>query len=481
MNIFNLLSKKKLIIGVEISDNAIRIAYFRNKKGLNKKTPSIKRELVLIEETLKDNIVSGGVVIDKESLGKIFKNIWEKSKIKSNYAIVSIAEDKIYSHIHPFPKTESEKQLKEAIDLAIEFELPVKKNDIYVSSENAGDSNVINEILISAIPKNIADEYIYALNSANIKMLALESHLSSISRSALLKFGQNILFTKRNPKSSTIFIIKDRSVRFSRTISANFIKEDNFLTNEVSRIKTWFESEKKSSVTELPLNENPIVVEYQKYLDPNTLAPEMQSKWLIALGAVMRGEIKEGQDNQISLLPIGTAEAYAYQKMTIFITIMRNITIGISIFFLVVFLLTYFFILSLSKTSNKTNTAVSISTIYPDIDEKENFIQNLNSITSASKEIISATINWSILLDEINLRTINGITISNFSVISINEKISMVGIAKDRETLNQFKKLLQESTYITSVELPITNLGQKADIPFSVSFNLKDPSMLYYK
>ena len=349
MNIFNLLAKKKHIVGIEISDTAIHFAYFNDKKGFNKKIQHNKKELVLIEEILKENIVSGGIVIDKKSLSKTLEKMLTKAKLKSSYAIVSIPEDMVYSHIFPFPKTENETQLKEAIDLAINFELPVKKEDVYLGWENACDSNTTNEILVSAIPKNIADEYIDALYSANIKILALESHLSSIARSAKFKFGETILFTKINPKGSTIFILKDRSIRFSRTILTTFFKENDFLTKEIDRIKTWFESEKKVSITEQSLENATVKDEYLEYMKQNGIATELQSKWLIALGTNMRGEIKEGEDKQISLLPIGTAEAYAYQKITIFITMLRNMTIGVSIFFLFTFFIVYLFILSLSQ------------------------------------------------------------------------------------------------------------------------------------
>ena len=479
MNIFNLLTKKKSIVGLEISDNVLRLAFFRSKNKFNKKISPSQKELVLVEEIINGNIISEGIILDKESFSKILKNIWLKNKLKSSYVIVSVPEDKIYAHIFPFPKTANEIQLKEAIKLAIDFELPIKKDEVYISSENAGDSNIINEILISAIPKKIANDYISILNSAGIKILALESHLFSIARSIKSKFGQAELYVKTNPKESTIFILKDRSMRFSRTIPAIYAKDETFLNKEINHIKTWFEIEKNMSVTELSLPKASIRDNHLKYLEENGISQEMQSRWLIALGATMRGEIIEGQDNQISLMPIGTAEAYSYQKITIFITIIRNIIIGISIFFLLTFFATYLFVLSISKTTTKIN--LSNSLIYKDNLQKETWINNLNSITDNSSNILSNTPKWSILLDDINTHIIDGILISNFSVPSINEKIIITGIAKDRETLNKFKKSLQESSYLSSVDLPLTDLGQKGNIPFSISSNLKDPSMLYYK
>ena len=484
MNILNLLIKKKHITGIEINNDAIRIAYFRPKKGFIKKTLHKKEtesELMLIEEPVSATIIKNGVVIDKEFLGKVLKDIWTKAMLSSNYAIVSIPEEKIYSRIFPFPKTSSENQLTEAINLAINFQLPSKRNDIYVGWENAGDSHTINEILISSIDKNIANDYIDALNFAGIKILALESHIASIARSIKLKLGQTTQITKRNSDSTTIFILKDGSMRFSRVIPNTIAKEKDFLQKESNNIKTFFETEKKVSVTEINLNETPIRDIYLKYPELNDLSKELQSKWLISMGAAIRGKIQKGKDNQISLLSIGTAEAYAYQKINTFIELIRNLTIAISIFFLLTFTGAYLFIYSIAEPINKTNISIPLLPKQESIIKNENLIKKVNNLTEISKTILYKTPTWSVLLEDINSRIIQGIIISNFSVTSVNDLMRLVGIAKDRETLNKFKNTLQESIYLTSVDLPITNLEQKGNIPFSMSFRLKDPNMLYYK
>lgn len=487
MNILNLLTKEKRIAGIEINNQVIRIAYFRPKKGFIKQTlvnnikNNLEHDLLLIEEPISTNIVRDGIVLDKELLGKTLKDIWTRSKLNSNYVIVSIPEDKVYSHIFPFPKTVNENQLKEAIDLAINFQLPIKKNDAYIGYENAGDSHVVNEVLISAIPKKIADDYIESLNYAGIKVLALESHLASIARSIQLKLGQATLITKRNVNGATIFILKDASLRFSRNIPEENSKENDFIDNEADRIKNSFESEKKNMVVKIALSDAKIKEEYLKYTELNSVPKELQSKWLIALGTLIRGEIPKGKDNHISLLPIGTKEAYAYQQMTTFIVLIRNMTIGVSIFFLFTFISSYLFIFSLSQTLNKTNKNTPFLPAPADMVLKEARIKKINELNNTSKNILSEMPMWSILLDNINSLTIEGISISNFSISSINDSIQIIGIAKDRDTLNLFKKSIQSSTFLTNVELPIANLEQKGNIPFSMSFRLKNPNMLYYK
>jgi Tfp pilus assembly PilM family ATPase len=482
MNILNLLIKEKHVAGIEINDLVIRVTFFRPRKRSSLKTyegltKPPKNELILIEEQIPPNVISNGIVVDKDTLAKILKKIWIRENLIKSYAIVSVPEDKIYSRIFNFPKNIDEKQLEQAINLAIDFQLPFKKNEIYTGWENNNNSNKVNEILISAIPKNIADSYIEVLNTANISVLALESHIASIARSIKLNKGETTLITKKNQYSVTIFSVKDNIVQFSRTLPLIYVKEDEKLLSEVNKIKISLESELNEEIKEIPLTEVIIIDEYLIYPE---IATHIESKWLVSLGAFIRGEIPMGKDFQISLLPIGTVKAYEFQKTKTFITLIRTIIIDISIFFLFAFVAAYFLIFSLSQIiNNKAN--ISISPIAPDVIEKELLIKKVNSFTSVGQSFLANTVNWSILIDEINTRTINGITISSFSAQSINDTMSIVGIAVNRDTLNKFKKSLQDSSYLSTVELPITNLEQKGDIPFSISFRVKDPIMFYYK
>jgi len=478
MNILNLLIKEKDTVGVEINDLVIRVAYFRNKKKFIKN--NTEKEIVLIEEIIPKNIISNGVIKDKVLLTKTLRNIWSKEKIKDKYAIISIPEDKIYSNLFPFPKAVIGEQLKQAVTLAIDFQLPFKKDEVYVGWENDLDSNNSNEVVISAIPKNITNDYMTVLNNADIDILALESHIASIAHSIKLNKGETTLIIKENSESITLFVLKDNILKFSRTLPAFFLNDREALKNEISKIKNSFENEYKEGVVELPLTEATIRDDYTKYLEANNSIGSA-SKWLISIGAAIRGEIPKDKDKMISLLPVGTVEAYKYQKIKTFIVLIRNISIGVSIFFLFAFLAIYFYIFSLSQTIKNVSSNVIVSPISKDMAEKEALIQRINSISTVGASILSSTVNWSILIDEINSRVISGITVFSFGATSVSEKVYISGIASNREILNKFKKTLQDSTYLTSVELPITNLEQKGDIPFSVTFMIKDPSMLYYK
>lgn len=486
MNLLNLLTKEKHVAGIEIDDSVVRVAflYTQPKKwqsyfSKNKIDQTSKQKLIVLEELLPDDVVDEGVVVDPLLLSKTLKNLFVKAKLNTPYAIVAIPDDQIYLRVFSFPKTVDESRLKDAMTLGISFQLPIKTEDLYLDWEHISSTQPVNEVLLSAIPKTVANGYIEALNLAGIKPIALESHLASIARAVQTENDNATIFTKKTNDDATIFILKERTVRFSRAIPTRFIPKTKF-ANEVKKVKLAFESEMPEDtkpMTVLDIDDVNIRDEYNNF--PELTEPK--TKWLVALGAAIRGNIPEGEDNIISLLPIKTEEMYAYQKATTFILLIRNMIIGISIFFVLVFLFMYFFILSLSQNINRSIANNSTGTVSSEIFSKEISINNVNALTSTGKTILSETPIWSTFLEEIQRRTISGITISTLGVSSPTADISIVGTAKDRTTLNQFKKTLQDSPMFINVILPITNLEQKENIAFSSSFRLKEPNALYYK
>src|SRR3989339_677073 len=430
MNILNLLTKEKRVAGIEISDSVVRIAFMRTSKDeVSHKTTE---ELVLVEEPIAANIIVEGVVTDRTLLGKTLKSIWDKARLSTDYAIVSIPDDKIYSRIFSFPKTVEGDRLSEAMRLAIGFQLPVKTEAAYLDWERLAGTPLVNEILLATIPRVVAQGYVEALETAGIKTLALESHLASIARAVKLEPEHTTLFTKKTPDGATVFALKNGTLRFSRTLPARFLDESK-IPAEVHNIKTALEGELKEKVVETPI-----------------------------LDAQIRDD-------------------YADQKATAFIALIRNMTVGVSIFFMVAFLAAYLFVLSLSQNANKTIATLSVSSASPEILAKEAWVSKVNALTLAGQTILAQTPVWSIVVDEVNARIIDGINLSTFSAPAITENMSIAGTAKDRATLNQFKKTLQESTILTGIEIPITNLAQKEDIPFTASFRLADPNVALYK
>ncbi|KKS58290.1 MAG: Type IV pilus assembly protein PilM [Candidatus Nomurabacteria bacterium GW2011_GWA2_42_41] len=474
MSILNILTKERYVAGIEISDSVVRIALFRShKKG--KAVHPDQDELILIEEPISANIIADGVVLDVELLSKTLREIWDRAKLGTDYAIVGIPDDKIYSKIFSFPKSVDGMRLTEAMRLAIGFQLPMKTEDIYLDWERTGGTSTTNEILLSTIPREVANGYVEALEKAGIKIIALESHLASIARAVKTTPGTTTLFSKKTPDGATIFALKDGILRFSRTLPLRFVSEDQ-ISSEVEKVRTSLASEEAGDIVVQELTEATVRDEYAERAE----ITNPKSKWLVALGSTIRGKMPEGTDNLVSLLPIGTEEAYAYQRVTSFALLMRNLTISVSMFFIVAYVATYFFMYSLLQNTTKQIATLSDSVIPPEIIEREQQISDVNSSTETGVWFLSQTPKWSTVLEEITRITPDGIAISMFSAPIFSEKMFFTGTAINRVALNDYKKILQESPLLLDIELPLTNLEKKEKIPFTISFRLKDPSGLYY-
>ncbi len=482
MNIFNLLTKEKHVAGVEIDESIVRIAFFRPKKkngslfhSHSEIINSEEKELILLEETIPEDLVREGVVTDPEALGRALQAIWSKAKLETKYAVVAIPDDKIYSRIFTFPKALDDERIGEAMELATNFQLPFEQSAIYSDWEIVGKTDTQSEVLFSAIPKEVTASFVAAFTLAGIKPLALESHLDSIARSVEGEQDVPVLYTKETETDASIFVVKNGYTRFSRAVPTRFVPRNKFKA-EVEKIKASFES----SGTTMLIKDIETAKIKSEYTQFERLAEE-KANWSVALGAAIRGALPEGEDNLISLLPVRMEEAYSYQKAVTFIVLIRNMTMGVALFFTLSFLAMYFVMISLSQTAHRSMANLSATPTAPELLTQEAVIQNVNELTTTVAVLLSQTPVWSIFLDEFSLRVIPGITVANLAVHSLTEEISVSGQAANRETLNQFKKSLQDSSMFTDVQLPITNLEQKENIAFSLRFKIKDPAALYYK
>lgn len=114
-----------------------------------------------------------------------------------------------------------------------------------------------------------------------------------------------------------------------------------------------------------------------------------------------------------------------------------------------------------------------------DTAELENKAQELNNLISATSDIVKILPRWSGVLEELKARIISGILPSSVNLPSPDGIINVSGIAQNRSQMNQFKKIMEDSPVFTEINLPLTNLEQKENIPFNMSFRLKDPFLIY--
>jgi hypothetical protein len=104
--------------------------------------------------------------------------------------------------------------------------------------------------------------------------------------------------------------------------------------------------------------------------------------------------------------------------------------------------------------------------------------------TVARLKAVPETTRLTEFIHEIETRASSGISFKTFSVTETKAKkdakpkitaIQVQGVAATRDILAQFKSTLETSTFFAKAEIPIADLVQDADLPFTVTLTLKKP------
>lgn len=450
MNFLHLIDREQATSGLAITDSHVRLTYY-------KKAPDKKGEvLTLIEESLPQGTLAEGRVANPRALSSAISKALARAGGAISYCIVSLPPESMYSKILSFPQTLPPERLDEAVRLALNFQLPFSLETVYLDYERL-PTKESTEVFLAACPKEVVDEYLTVFKSVGIKAVAVESHLMSIGRTQ--KDKGCILVAIPSEQSTAIAVFDAGYVRFSRTVPKSRLSTPNALAEEMRKVHDF-------CVTEWH-----ITLEERRFED---LAEH--AEWLSSIGALTRGRMKREEDALVSLLPVGTEQAYAYQEAMAFSAFLQNAIVGIALFFIIAFGAVFFVMLSIKQRFTQEFASVSLSPASAQVLAQEQQALQFNALLQTTGELVRQSPQWSSFITLIKGAVGEGIVISNMTLGAPTEAIQLSGIAKSRAQLVAFKKTLEGVPTITEIVLPLTNLELKENIPFSVSFKLKTPA-----
>lgn len=478
MNLFKFLTRNDPTLGIEISDSNIRLVFLNIKK--DKKAGDKIEAKSWAEVDLPEGVIVGGKINKKEIFTETLASLLKKIRPKIKYAIVSIPYDNVYSKLFSFPKIIGVEKLKDTMRTFSDFQSPYDSKNSYSDWEEKGENENYLAFL-AASSKQVIDGYIEAIFEAGVSPIAIETHQMSIVR--IIKNNPEKSFLSTLPYKSGVlaFIFKNGIIRFSRFLPAAFVDKKS-VDSETRKMIDFYKSESGDSAELSDVNGKK-----QKkigFVDQLVLSQEINNnpdKWLVAIGAALRGIMPRSEDALVSLMPVGTEEAYENQKAIAFTKFISNTVAVVSLFFAAIYFACLFLIISIGKNFSSQISALNTMPVEHDVVKLENDAKNFNGLVSRVNGILDTMPEWSFLVEELRARSIDGISISNLSLPDPAGQMTMVGTAANRSQLNLYKKSLEESPWLTGINMPLTNLAQKEKIPFSVSFQLKEPSSLSIK
>jgi hypothetical protein len=467
LNLARIFTREEPVAGLEIRDNVLRLLLLET----DKKTSAIKVSF-LAEEPLAAGIIVNGAVQNAVAFGKILQGLAKRFPSKVRYVVASIPSDHTYSKTFSFPKTIQGQKLEDSIKLTIGFQLPFKPEDVYLDWEKI-ESKDNSEIFLVAAPKTIINAYIETLNAAKLNPIAIEFYPLSFLRAVRFPSPGPVLIESTAATSSSFYVVEGGVLRFSRTVPASFVA-DKQLDAEKRKIMDFYEADQGKFVAALNARD----------LEPASVYNEArlsgtQGTWAVAIGAALRGIAPRSGDTAVSLMPVGTEQAYEYHKAIIFSQFIANLAIGISIFFSAAFAGAWLFTNSFQATTSRQLESLGSLPIPTDAAELEARATGINGLVQTFAEAQKGIPRLSVALKEIRSLAGTGILVTGLGIPSARDSITLAGIAKNRDNLDTLKKTLSESTFFADARFSGTNLAQLADIPFSATMRIANPDALY--
>lgn len=491
MKFLNLLVPKEKIVGIEVSNQKLRMVYLR----LDKNGQASLRGKSEVE--LEEGIISNGIVKDEnklsQAIAKLKKN-FKPRKALSSFAVVTIPQNNIYSDIFEFPENLNGEQLMESVTLNVAENIPLPISQCYLDWQIVEKNSSKNKkrVLVSLISKEIADSYIKVLEENGFKLISLEPASLSIERAIEIPKDPTILLYLSD-EGMTSVIYNNRYAYFSqfelwKELSIgkeikNIADLNKIKKNKIRKLIAYFESGhkqlkikkvllmscecetatiiKKMGPIGLPVEKARIKI---KAIKSNDLIP--------VVGAAARAFTPRSDDLGISLLPVGTESFYEKQKAVSFVRSILVLFSTLAIFYVVTLSVAFTAISLLADDLNRQfelKSKIEISQEYAKIEsetkEFNSYVKDLGGIyEKTDKNYISA-------LKSLNKINNPGISLANASIEGSSGLISISGVASTRENLNSFKYQIENSNSFSNAEFLVANIAQKNNISFSATFH----------
>jgi Tfp pilus assembly protein PilN len=140
------------------------------------------------------------------------------------------------------------------------------------------------------------------------------------------------------------------------------------------------------------------------------------------------------------------------------------------IVFIIILLNIYYLILIKKDMSIEAKSLAESQDKYQELSSYEDKFKNVNDNSKKLITIQSSHLYWAPIFDKLSLITPDGIFFTSFSTKEY--KIFLVGKAKSRDMLLNFKSNLESDSCLSEVNVPLSNLVVRENIDFQLDFSV---------
>ncbi|EKD46436.1 MAG: hypothetical protein ACD_67C00237G0003 [uncultured bacterium] len=139
--------------------------------------------------------------------------------------------------------------------------------------------------------------------------------------------------------------------------------------------------------------------------------------------------------------------------------------------FIIILLNVYYLISVQHDISIAAHSSIESQEKYQELNLYEEKFKQVNETASLILKISDGHLHWGKVFDKMNGIIPEGIALTGFS--TKNYKIFLIGNAKDRNILLNFKEKLSSDQCFEDVNVPLSNLVVKENVDFQMDFSIK--------
>jgi len=482
------LTEKTPVGGLQISDSFLQLFLFS------------KTEPKIFTFKMPPGVIVNGRVVEKETFLKLLKNlhrlVYPQKEERRLNVVVCLPNELVYAQSFTVPYLEEEK-LEESALLNLRMVSPLPLERAYFSWQDISKTEENYEFFGAVIEKEIVEEYRLLLAQANFLAIVFEFPALALMRAIYhlnqFSFTAPILFIHLSSDGLNFFISKNHSLTFDyfrswRSIQGEkreITKSDfeKVILEETKRVIDFvagrFHQNLKQVVLMLPVFENEIKEILEKNFDlvinPLILKEKNISlNNLVSWGSALRGQIDRFKDREINFSSISSVEEYYQEKTLRMIEFWRNLSAGVLLIFLIVFITVAVFLVNVSNQLEEEKQGFSFQS--QEIEKLSEKAKEFNGLIEKFKAVQKQNPFWLEILNRFKYLASNyQIIIDNLNIRSRSEPILISGRALSSEGVLNFKKALENDKDVALVDLPLSAISEMSDktVRFNLTITLK--------
>ena len=369
------------------------------------------------------------------------------------------------------------------------IKLPYSLEETYHDSEKLSlVKRGRQEFIFAQIPKKIADAYLAALEKIGLTAVVFGYTNASVLRalkftdddpmivirecaegwqiSCIAKKQARILTRVRNsidskaPKYETVSKAMENLMYYAETEFGIVPKKALYIGGNAA-----LSAKMSASIENLKSKGFDIVFSpLKKFVKPEILNLEKEEnlpELLPAYGLGLRSVISRDEDTMISLLPVGTEEAYKVKRNIVYARTLAFTVSTVAISLVLVFGLIFAFMKWMGAGLHANYQQASSQPLMNGVQNLEKEVNDFNSLLSAVDQAVAGKNSISPVISDLQKMIVPGVTLNSIQISSLDAPISIAGTALTRDQAIIFKENFEKSEKFSDIELRFHRSNRK--------------------